>query len=264
MGLLTRGGLLVAMITAAAVSLAGCGSSSSAASGPTGSSSGPATPSSVALPSQVPLTSQPPLPTVTGGRVLSPDQLTAALLPAEALPAGFSQDDDAGTPPAGQHSEAPSQVGTSTPPVCGQLLDPVAGLVPGVAAQSERSFTGPDAFTSVTQDAATYPTGGAVATLGEVRSAAAQCATFSGTDADGVKGDYTLGAPPGVSGAGDASIALRLVGRSEGVQAVFDVVVAVAGTVVVQVIASGLTPLDPGALTSAIGTAVDRLRAAQN
>lgn len=253
------------------VTLAGCGTGSTATPGAsaTGSSTGSAPPS-VSLPAPVPLPSQPLLPADTGGRVLSAGELTAALLPAEALPPGFSQDEDdpAGTAELGDgagspNATAPSQVGTSTPPECGRLLDPVAGLVPGVAAQAERSFTGADAFTSVTQDAASYPPGGATAALGAFRAAAAQCATFTGTDADGVRSDYTVGGLPEVAGAGDASSVLRLVGTSEGVQAVFDVVVAVTGSAVVQVIASGLNPLDATALTATAGAAVDRLRTAQ-
>ena len=104
---------------------------------------------------------------------------------------------------------------------------------------------------------------GAVAALGAFRTAAARCATFTGTDADGVRSGYTVGDLPGVTGTGDASSVLRLVGTSEGVQAVFDVVVAVTGSAVVQVIASGLSPLDPAALTATAGAAVDRVRAAQ-
>lgn len=269
-----RAGLLAAGL--AAVLLAGCGSQDAASPGGAPSSAG-APASSVAAPA--PLPPQAPLPASTTGRVLGTDELTTALLPAALLPAGFAEDADpaagpsSAAPSAGPTSAAPvpdgstSVVGSTTPPACGRVLDPVAGLVAGAAGQAQRSFTGADAFTSVTEDVASWPGRGALDALAAVRDTAAGCAGFTSVDADGVPGTYTLGALDGLDtgdGLGaDAVTALRVVGTSQDVAAVFDVVVAVVGSTAVQLVVVGLDPLPGDQLRAVVTAATDRLRTAQ-
>lgn len=267
--------------------VAGCGSSDPAP-GATSATPDPAAPSAVAAPA--PLPPQAPLPASTAGRVLGAAELTAALLPVAQLPAGFAADDTgadtqapdtpapdgstAGGPTAGGSTAggstadgSTSVVGTTTPPACGRVLDPVAVQAADPAGRAQRSFTGADAFTSVTEDVASWPGRGALDALAAVRDTAAGCARFTSTDADGVPGTYTLGALDGLdTGPGlgaDAVTALRVVGTSQDVAAVFDVVVAVVGSTAVQVVVVGLDPLPADQLRAVVTAATDRLRTAQ-
>ncbi|GAB2920867.1 hypothetical protein GCM10027047_17740 [Rhodococcus aerolatus] len=258
--------------------VAGCGSADPAPGAAGTTTTDPAATSSVAAPA--PLPAQPPLPAATTGRVLGGDALTAALLPVTALPAGFAVDDTGSDPAGDPTTSAPatpgapapegstSVVGTTTPPACGRVLDPVAGLAADPAGRAQRSFTGADAFTSVTEDVASWPGRGALDALAAVRDTAAGCARFTSTDADGVPGSYTLGALDGLDAStdglgADAVTALRVVGTSQGVAAVFDVVVAVVGSAAVQVVVVGLDPLPTDQLRAVVAAATDRLRTAQ-
>lgn len=229
-------------VAATVCAVAACGSDDTS-SAPALASLGPA----VAAP-------QPPTaPPVTDGNALR-----AALLTAGDLPTGFAPlvdpTQDLGLPPAPE-SDEPDKSRTD-PPACSLVLAPVADQQKGAAAQAVSRFGGPN-FASIDIDAASYQD---VATaFAKVQERFGQCTKYSGTDADGVAVDYRLGGRE-QSGVGDASTSVRVVTDSSGITLTSDVVVAVVGSTVIQVSATGTDPVDPNVLTGVAVKQVDRLR----
>ncbi|MFE3289859.1 sensor domain-containing protein [Rhodococcus sp. NPDC059234] len=213
-------------------------------------------------------TALPPVVTVAApatpnaGPIGDPNRLQAALLTTAELPAGFvalpDPVRDLGLPPAS--TSAGADKSSTTPQACAQVLAEVADQSPGSLARAAARFGGPD-FTSVDTDAASYADNGAAQAFTRIQSTLTQCTAYSGTDADGVRVDYNLGGvdQPTV---GDASTAVRLTTTSDGVTMTSDVVVAVVGSTVLQVVASGQRPVEPAVLTGLARTAADRIRGA--
>ncbi|MFC9790022.1 sensor domain-containing protein [Rhodococcus sp. NPDC127528] len=232
-------------LTALTLSLTACGGGSEAqpaASAPVLTATAPATPNA--------------------GPIGDRNRLQAALLTTAELPAGFvalpDPVHDLGLPPA--TTAAGADKSSTTPQECAQVLREVADQSPGSLARAAARFGGPD-FASVDTDAASYPATGAAQAFTRVQSTLTQCTTYSGTDADGVHVDYRLGGldQPTI---GDASTAVRLTTSSDGVTMTSDVIIAVVGSTVLQVVASGQRPVEPAVLTGLARTAADRIRGA--
>ena len=203
-------------------------------------------------------TAAPPTATTAAGSFYDA-ALRAALLGQADLPVGFvplpDPVDDLGLPPASESAE--SDLSSTEPRVCADVLAPISDQAPGATAQAVARFTGPD-FASIDTDAAAYADAGAA--FAAVQRTLAACTEYSGTDADGIAVTYRLGGldQPSV---GDASIAVRLETGSEGFTMVSDTVIAVVDGVVVQVTATGQDPVDPGVLTALARTAAENLHA---
>lgn len=248
-----RGPVLVAALSAAAVLLTGCGTS------PGGAASG-AESSLAPLPAPV---AAPPNP--GAAPITDEARLQAALLTTGQLPAGFAvlpdPVRDLGLPPLPEDAAAGSETDRSStdPQVCAGVLREVADQSPGATTRAASRFSGPD-FASIDTDAASYAGDGAAQAFARLQATLASCAEYRGTDADGVAVQYRLGGleQPSV---GDASTAVRLVTTSEGFTMTSDVVVAVVGPTVVQVVATGQQPVEPEVLAGLAAAAVNRLRA---
>lgn len=201
--------------------------------------------------------------TAAGPANLDDAGLRAALLTVADLPVGFAALPDPvadlGLPPAAAAESGPDRADTD-PQACAAVLAPIARQAPGAVAAATARFAGPG-FTSVDTDAAAYRDAGAAHAFTAVQQTLAGCTDYSGTDADGVAVQYLLGGldQPTV---GDASVAVRLETRSEGITVTSDAVLAVVGGTLVQVTATGTEPIDAGVLTGLARTAVDRLRPA--
>jgi hypothetical protein len=135
------------------------------------------------------------------------------------------------------------------------------GQHPGAAASASAWFQGPN-FTTVDQDAASYPTAAdAAQAFTDIQTTLAQCTDYSGTDADGVDVQYRVGGRDGRP-AGDASIGFRLVTTSDGFSLVSDVAVAMTGSTVTQLVATGQEPIDEGVFEDMTHAAVGKLASA--
>ncbi|AOW94707.1 hypothetical protein BFN03_09445 [Rhodococcus sp. WMMA185] len=214
----------------------------------------------------------PPLgPAVTA----SPDQsgvpfagqaaLQAALLDVGDLPVGFSPVptlEDLGLQPAPEAADRGAASAASTDPAeCGAILSPVADQRIGAVSSASSSFTGPG-FASIDQDAASYATGADAAdAFAQVQNRLDGCTEYSGTDADGVHVQNRIGGLD-QQPVGDASVAFRLATTSAGFDLVSDVVVAVVGTTVTQLVATGQDPIDADVFGGLAHTAVDKLESA--
>ncbi|KAA0023204.1 hypothetical protein FOY51_11840 [Antrihabitans cavernicola] len=189
-------------------------------------------------------------------------KLAAALLAARDLPAGFNpiadptQDPSA---PSGPDADKPDKSHTD-PAQCAAVLSPISDQQGGSAAHAVSRFTGPN-FSSIDIDAASYPSTGAAGAFAHVQDLFGSCLSYSGTDADGIHVDYKL-AGNDQPAAGDASVSIRATTTSEGLTLISDVVVAVVGSTVVQISATGQQPIDPKVLTDVTVKQVDRLRGA--
>lgn len=200
-------------------------------------------------------------PTPSGPPIIDSVALSAALLTATDLPAGFTPIADPGRHPAepvGPDLDKPDKSKT-TPEQCAKVLSPVSDQQQGSTARAVSRFTGPE-FSSIDIDAASYPAGAAGA-FASVQDLFGQCLSYSGTDADGITVDYKLSSIEQPT-AGDASVAVRATTTSEGLTLTSDVVVAVVGSTIVQISTTGQRPLDPKVLTDVAAKQADRLRGA--
>lgn len=188
------------------------------------------------------------------------DQLTAAILSAGQLPAGFGalvdsselgNPADAGTEPADTSSTDPAE--------CAAVLAPVAELSPGSRARALSRFQGFD-FTSIDIDAASYAPSDVPAAFAHMQELFAQCTEYTGTDGEGIEVSYRLGALD-FAPTGDASMAVRLLTESEGITLTTDVVVMVIGTTIVQFTATGPEPIDKKVFSELVGKQADQVRA---
>lgn len=199
-------------------------------------------------------------PNGQGAAFTDPAALRAALLDVTDLPAGFARladpEMDLGLPPASESSDTDNS--STTPTECEAVLAEIADQQPGVLASAANWFSGPN-FASVDQDAAGYPTpADAARAFAGVQDTLSRCTEFSGTDADGVPVSYRVGGREQAR-TGDGSVAFRLVTTSEGLSLVSDVVIAIVGSTVTQLVASAQEPIDPGVLEDLTRTAVARL-----
>ena len=198
-------------------------------------------------------------PTPTGAVITDSSTLQAALLTAPGLPPGFAAMADAAPPleRTGPTAAPPPNRSHTDPAECAGVLAPL-DQHKGSASHGVARYGGPD-FSGIDIDAASYPESGAAQTFAAVQTLFRRCGHYSGTDADGVHVDYRLGAldQPAV---GDASTSVRLTTTSDGFTLTSDVVVAVVGSTVVQVAATGQRPIDPKVLTGLATLQVDRLR----
>lgn len=247
-----RGPVLAAALSVAGVVLlTACGASSD------GAASGAET-SLAPLPAPV---TAPPNP--GAAPITDEARLQAALLTTGQLPAGFAvlpdPVRDLGLPPLPEDAAGSEADRSSTDPqVCAAVLREVADQSPGATTRAASRFSGPD-FASIDTDAASYAGDGAAQAFAHLQTTLASCAEYRGTDADGVSVQYRLGGleQPTV---GDASTSVRLVTTSEGFTMTSDVVVAVVGPTVVQVVATGQQPVEPEVLAGLAAAAVNRLR----
>ncbi|MDV7356168.1 sensor domain-containing protein [Rhodococcus oxybenzonivorans] len=202
-------------------------------------------------------------PDAAGAPFPDPAVLRAALLDVGDLPVGFSPvadpEEDLGLPPASEAAQ--SDKSSTDPALCSAVLSPVADQHPGAAASASAWFQGPN-FTTVDQDAASYPTAAdAAQAFTDIQTTLAHCTDYSGTDADGVDVQYRVGGRDGRP-AGDASTGFRLVTTSDGFSLVSDVVVAMTGSTVTQLVATGQEPIDEGVFEDMTHAAVSKLASA--
>lgn len=201
-------------------------------------------------------------PIASGATTIDPGRLRSAILGTADLPAGFAPiadpTEDLGLAPAPGPTE--SSRSRTQPAACAAVLEPIAEQQSGSTAHALGRFGGPD-YTSIDIDAATYPEPAVAQAFSRVQDVIGQCLSFTGTDFDGVAVDSRIGGldqPP----AGDASTAFRVVTDSDGVTLTSDVVIAVVGSTVVQIAATGQRAIDAAVLTDIAKRQVDRLRVA--
>ncbi len=206
-----------------------------------------------------------PIPTVAAGATPIVDNafLAGRLLTIADLPAGWTGYDLPPLDPSAPGATAEDRSSTD-PADCAAVLAPIATAIPGGISAASVSYGGPN-FASLDQDAASYDGDGAATAFGRIQDALARCGTFSGTDADGVRVDYRVGASdllsgPDVVAPGDAAVAARIQVTSDGVELTTDAVVSLVGATVTQIVATGLDPVDPDLVRGLTSTAADRLR----
>ena len=206
-----------------------------------------------------------PIPTVAAGATPIVDNafLAGRLLTIADLPAGWTGYDLPPLDPSAPGATAEDRSSTD-PADCAAVLAPIATAIPGGISAASVSYGGPN-FASLDQDAASYDGDGAATAFGRIQDALARCGTFSGTDADGVRVDYRVGASdllsgPDVVAPGDAAVAARIQVTSDGVELTTDAVVSLVGATVTQIVATGLDPVDPQLVRALATTAADRLR----
>ncbi|WP_222676844.1 sensor domain-containing protein [Rhodococcoides corynebacterioides] len=205
------------------------------------------------------------VPSVAAGSAPIVDNafLAGRLLTIADLPAGWTGYDLPPLDPSAPGATAEDRSSTD-PADCAAVLAPIASAIPGGISAASVSYGGPD-FTSLDQDAASYDGPGAATAFGQIQDSLARCGTFSGTDADGVRVDYRVGASdlvsgPGVVSPGDAAVAARIQVTSDGVELTTDAVITLVGATVTQIVATGLDPVDPELVRGLATTAADRLR----
>lgn len=198
---------------------------------------------------------------LAGPPITDSSVLQSAMIPLESLPPGYTVIPDPvrdlGLDPAPEY-DAPDQSGTD-PQRCADVLAPISQQFADAAASAEVRYSGPD-FSSIDEDAASYVDRGAADAFAAVQATFAECATFTGTDADGIDVAYTLSGRDGDVTAGDASVAARLQIESGGFTLVSDVVVAVVDSTVVQVVATDEDGVDDATLSALAQAAVDEIR----
>jgi hypothetical protein len=186
-------------------------------------------------------------------------KLTAALLSAQQLPAGFGALADPSE--LGLPSDAPAaqeDSSTTDPAECAAVLAPVAEVSTGSQSRALARFQGLD-FTSIDIDAASYPHAELSGAFAHLQDLFAKCTEYSGKDAEDIEVSYRLGQldfPP----TGDASVAVRLLTESEGVTLTTDVVVMVIGTTIVQFTATGPEPIDKKVFNELVAKQAEQIR----
>lgn len=213
-------------------------------------------------PSSGPISVIPAPDPLLGPPISDPAELTAVMLSLEQLPDGFSTIPDPvrdlGLDPAPEY-DSPDRSSTD-PSQCAAVLAPVSEQFDGAAASASARFSGPD-FSSIDEDAASYPDRGAADAFTTVQNSLSGCTEFSGTDADGIEVDYTVSAREQTQ-VGDASTSVRLSTSSGGFTLVSDVVLAVVDSTVVQVVVTDQQGPDPATVSAVAELAVDRIRSA--
>lgn len=245
--MMSRPLVLTALAVATALSAAACGGSDAPSDDAPKVALGPA----VAAPDLL-----------LGSPITDSATLQSSMLTMDLLPDGFAPIPDPvrdlGMDPAPEY-DAPDRSGTD-PQACGDVLAPIERQVPGASAGADVRYSGPN-FSSLDEDAASYPGRGAAEAFTALQNTFAQCTEYSGTDADGVRIDYRLEGREQKT-VGDASVSVRLTIDSGGYTLISDVVVAVVDSTVVQLVGTGQDAFDPAVVTELATTAVDRIRGA--
>ncbi|MGU3434123.1 hypothetical protein ACNHUS_14015 [Actinomycetes bacterium M1A6_2h] len=197
-------------------------------------------------------------PSPTSAPITDSGVLTAAMITVGDLPTGYVSLElppaDLADPTTG--AEQPDESSTD-PAECAAVLAPVSSQSVGATATAAVAYSGPD-FASIDEDAASYSGGGSAATFAAMQNTLRRCGTFSGTDADGVRVDYRVGAldAPRV---GDASSGARVEITSDGLTLTSDLVIVVVGSTVVQLTATAQEPMESDVLDAVAAAAVGRL-----
>ncbi|WP_256895574.1 hypothetical protein [Rhodococcus sp. 1163] len=245
--MMSRPLVLTALAVATALSAAACGGSDAPSDDAPKVALGPA----VAAPDLL-----------LGSPITDSATLQSAMLTMDLLPDGFAPIPDPvrdlGMDPAPEY-DAPDRSGTD-PQACGDVLAPIERQVPGASAGADVRYSGPN-FSSLDEDAASYPGRGAAEAFTALQNTFAQCTEYSGTDADGVRIDYRLEGREQKT-VGDASVSVRLTIDSGGYTLISDVVVAVVDSTVVQLVGTDQEAFDSALMTELATTAVDRIRGA--
>ncbi|NLE81067.1 MAG: sensor domain-containing protein [Rhodococcus sp.] len=198
-------------------------------------------------------------PDGTAGPALDDAAVRARLLTTADLPVGFVQApslEDLGLPPADATSETDKS--STDPEQCADVVAPIADQSAGSIGSAAVTFTGPN-FSSIDQDVATYSDPAATQrAFAAVQETLGQCTEYRGTDVDGVEISYALGGRQ-QRPAGDASNAYRLVTTSEGFTLTSDLVLVAVENSVVQLVATGQTPIAPDVFAEMTDTAVRNL-----
>ncbi len=197
-----------------------------------------------------------------GSPITDTAALTGAMLVSNELPDGYvlipDPVRDLGLDPAPEY-DAPDKSGTD-PQSCAEVLAAIAKQSAGAAADAEVRFSGPN-FSSIDEDAASYTENGAADAFAAVQETFADCATYSGTDADGIVVDYRLGGRE-QNIIGDASTSVRLETKSEGFTLVSEAVVAIVDRTVFQLAVTSQHGVTQEVLTSLAVKAADKIRGA--
>ncbi len=224
-----------ALITAAAISAAGCSTQHS------GSSLPPV--SSATAPS-----------TVTAAPLTDSAALRAKLLSGTDIPPEFEALDDS----SGGNGPTPPDRSHTDPAACAKVLDAVNDQVPGASAHGAVHYSSAD-FDSIDIDAASYPRNAAARAFASVQDLLHRCGSYSGTDADGAAVSYQVGGLDEPR-AGDASVSFQVRTTSQGLTLYSAATVALVGSTVVQIARAGQKAVDPAALRSITDTQIQRLQ----
>ncbi len=199
---------------------------------------------------------------LTGAPITDSAVIQSLLLTTAELPEGYTVIPDPvrdlGLDPAPDY-DSPDMSGTD-PDRCADVLAPIAEQHAGASADGMIRYSGPN-FSSIDEDAASYPDDGAAQAFEAVQDTFAACAAFSGTDADGFDVDYEL-EPREQDSVGDASTSVRMTTTSEGFALVSEAVIAVVDHAVVQVVVTSQEGADAEAVTDLSRAAVEKIRGA--
>jgi hypothetical protein len=202
-------------------------------------------------------------PSPTAAPITDSNVLAAAMITADDLPPGYVSlelppaDLSDSTAPDSSATENEPDKSSTEPAECAAVLAPVSSQSVGATATAAVAYSGPD-FASIDEDAASYSGGGSAATFAAMQNTLRRCAAFSGTDADGVRVTYRVGAldAPRV---GDASSGARVEITSDGLTLTSDLVIVVVGSTVVQLTATAQEPMESDVLDAVATAAVGRL-----
>ncbi|BCK57019.1 sensor domain-containing protein [Nocardia wallacei] len=193
-------------------------------------------------------------PPVTAPPITDPAQLQTRLLTVADLPPEYTRLDD-GAPGNGA---TPQDTSRTDPPECAKVLAAVGEQYAGASARGAAGYATPD-FASIDIDAASYPGNGAAQAFSAMQDLLRRCATYSGTDADGVAVDYRVSglAQPRT---GDASVAFQVQTTSEGLTLHSAAALVLVGSSVVQIAETAPQPIDAAAFADLTAKQAQRLR----
>ena len=185
--------------------------------------------------------------------ILTVEQAQAALLTVQDLPTGWTTD-----PTAAEDDETDPDDDIE-PAECAAVFEAMEeGNEP--AAKADGSYTA-GGFGPLLQQTVTSFEEDTSDRIQTVTDALNQCSTFTSTTADGVATTLTS-SPLSFPNLGDRSLAVRLTGSSDDIEATFDVVYIAVGKNSITLLGGGLTPLPGAELEAVARKAVERLNAA--
>ena len=193
---------------------------------------------------------------VVEAKTLTQEQIDAALLTQNDVPAGSTLDTTTGE----EVTDEETDVSTShNPPECKEIVE---GLGEGKGdrepqAQGDVSF-GNEEYQFMAETIEVWDATLNAAALDELTTALTQCGLDTTTDADGTVGTATVTALD-MPNYGDRTLAVRVVvGSASGgfdLSLTIDVVVAASGNVSVSVLTGAFAPVDPAVLQKVLPTA---------
>lgn len=196
---------------------------------------------------------------------LTQEQIDAALLTQEDMPAGWTAmpvDGDTDPEDAAEDDAGPS---TFDPPAC----EDVASGFGDTDETREPVATGKVGFgseelTFLSQDISTWDSGLRSKRLDDLVEALSACPQWTETTADGTSTTSTITALD-LPNHGDRTLAVRMAttAGSEAFSMTFtlDLVVVASGSTSITVLAGGLAPVDPAVLSQVVATAVQKVDA---